>query len=174
MSGHWKSSQGRGEGGARGKEQREGGRKGGKQAGRQASRLSEPQLLRHCRLWKLAALREARPQLWTPRQGPGRQASGVRHQVPEAPGRRLGSGPRSVPHGSVEVLREAEAEKFGAGRGGGPGGPTLGQALGEDWGARAGGPGALPPGLFTFLECLLNPRRRPAPGLLRRLRGSLP
>lgn len=116
---------------------RSSGREGGREAGRQASKLSEPQLLRHCRLWKLAAPREAQPQPWTPKQGPGRQASGVWHQVPAALGPRLGSGPRSVPHGRVEVVREAEEEKFGAGKGGEPGGPTVGQPLGEGWGARA-------------------------------------
>lgn len=58
---------------------RSSGRDGGREAGRQASKLSEPQLLRHCLLWKLAAPREAQPQLWTPKQGPGRQASGVWH-----------------------------------------------------------------------------------------------
>lgn len=65
------------------------------------------------------------------------------------------------------------------GRGVGLGGPAVRLSPGEGWGAPAGSPGAPPParppvGLFTFLECLLNPGLRPVPGLLRRLRGSLP
>lgn len=43
MSGHWKSSQGKGEGGERGKEPREGGREKASKQSRRAG--SEPQLL---------------------------------------------------------------------------------------------------------------------------------
>lgn len=172
MSGHWKSSQGRGEGGARGKEQREGRREGRRPAGEQALRAPVTQALPAREAGGSQGGAAATLDTQAGARPPG---LGVWHQVPGALGPRLGSGPRSVPHGRVKVAGETEEEKFGAGRGRGKAGrPHRRAAPRGGMGGPGGCPDALPPGLFTFLECLLNPGLRPAPGLLRRLRGSLP
>ena len=120
MSGHWKSSQGGGEGGERGK-QREGARRAGFQSP-SYSGTACPGSLR---------LPGSQPGLWTPKQGPGRQPSRVRRRVPGALGPRPRRGPPSVPCRRSEVGRE------------GKGGKSLWEVEGSGWAAL---PSGCPPG----------------------------
>lgn len=174
MSGHWKISQGGGDGEERG----EGAAGGRREGGRRAAS------------WRPRYSGAACPgSLWLPgrrSRDSGHQAGagppGLQAQAPAA--RRPRPPPRERPSLCAPLeerggKRRQGRKKFAAGRGLGLGGPATGLSPGEGWGARAGCPSAHPPatlplGLFTFLECLLNPGLRPAPSLLRRLRGSLP
>lgn len=138
MSGHWKSSQGGGEGGERGL-----GAAGRREAGGQAHRAPVTPALpaqEACGSQAGAA--------GTPDTQAGAGPPGLQGQAPGA--RRPGLPPRERPslRGPPEERggkgRQGR-KKFAAGRGVGLSGPAVGLSPGEGWGTRAGCPGLHPP-----------------------------